>query len=257
MIKVVMFDLGGTLIDDARQPFPHVNDALTAIAEFKTTDGEALRSCLVSDFTMPSAPVTAAKITALFNEYLDILEETGLRSFFEPVGKRVTLSTQAGEVKPDRKIFEKALQRLGADAELEECLLITENAAHINKARTALHMQTLQFGSAGAGQPDFDDWAEAPALVAKLVAPDRTVNAQAALKAHLAAKGIDLFNAELQEPTGTMTFSGQVWSPISVPGFEDLKDVQVAISGRRQGQPRSERSVPFRRAGAAVRGANR
>src|SRR5262249_19065641 len=58
MIRVVMFDLGGTLVDNDRRPFPHITDALTAIVAFKTADGKPLRSCLVSDYTMPEPPAT-------------------------------------------------------------------------------------------------------------------------------------------------------------------------------------------------------
>src|SRR5262249_18458831 len=147
MIRVVMFDLGMTLVDGERHPFPHVTDALTALADFKTGDGKPLRSCLVSDFTMPTKPVTNAKVTALFEEYLAILDQTGLRPFFEPANERVTLSTHAGVLKPNRKIFEKALQRLGAELPLEDCLLITEDVNHIHEARTTLKMKALQFRS--------------------------------------------------------------------------------------------------------------
>jgi hypothetical protein len=229
MIRVVMFDLGMTLVDDDRRPFAHVEDALTAISDFKTADGKSLRSCLVSDFTMATPPVTDAKVSALFNEYLAILDGAGLRSFFEPVNKRVTLSTHAGVKKPDRKIFETALQRLGADVSLEECLFITEDAAHIEKAREIFNMKTMQFHSAGSSHFDFDDWAEAPALIANLVAPHQQANTHGAIKAHLAAKGIDLLTSEPTESSDALRFSGHMWSPISVPGFEDLQDVQVAI----------------------------
>src|SRR6266511_3395708 len=58
MIRVVMFDLGRTLVDETRRPFPHVEDALAAIAEFKTEDGKPLQSCLVSDFEVSDRPVT-------------------------------------------------------------------------------------------------------------------------------------------------------------------------------------------------------
>ena len=61
MIRVVMFDLGLTLLDANDQPFPHVKEALNAIAGFKTADGKKLRSCLVSDFDPPEPPVTPAK----------------------------------------------------------------------------------------------------------------------------------------------------------------------------------------------------
>jgi FMN phosphatase YigB (HAD superfamily) len=49
MIRVVIFDLGMTLIDGNRRPYPHVEDALRAIARLRTADGKPLRSCLVSD----------------------------------------------------------------------------------------------------------------------------------------------------------------------------------------------------------------
>ena len=226
MIRVVMFDLGMTLVDDDRRPFPHVEDALAAISGFKTADGKPLRSCLVSDFTMAPAPVTAAKVAALFKEYLAILDQTGLRPFFEPVNKRVTLSTHAGVQKPDRKIFEKALQRLGADVALDACLLSRRMRPISSGARV---LRWRRCSSAGDGQFDFVDWADAPALIANLVAPHQQANTHAAIKAHLAAKGIDVLASEPAGPPGAMKFSGQVWSPISVPGFEDLQDVHVAI----------------------------
>ncbi len=229
MIRVVMFDLGMTLVDGDLHSFAHVEDALTAISDFKTADGKSLRSCLVSDYTMATPPVTVAKVTALFNEYLAILDRTELRPFFEPVNKRVTLSTHAGVQKPDRKIFEEALQRLGTRVSLDECLFITEDETHTDEVRKTLKMKTLQFRSAGSSRFDFDDWAEAPALIASLVAPNQRANTHAAIKAHLAAKGIDVLTSEPAETPGAMKFSGQVWSPISVPEFEDLKDVQVAI----------------------------
>ena len=215
-----------TLIDGDNKPFAHVVEALTAISSFKTSDGKPLRSCLVSDFKTATPPVTAAKVTALFNEYLGILGGTGLRPFFEPVKKRVTLSTHAGVLKPDRKIFEKALHRLGANVPFEQCLLVTENASHIDDVRDKLHMKGLQFPCIGA---DFDDWADAPALIANLVAPHQAANTHAAMKAYFAARGVDLLTSEPAGAPGAMKLSGQVWSPISVPGFDELHGVHVSI----------------------------
>src|SRR5262249_43826383 len=140
-----MFDLGLTLIDADNRPFPHVKEALTAISSFTTADGKRLSSCLVSDFTMPTSPVTTAKVNAIFNQYLTILDGTGLRPFFEPVKKRVTLSTHAGVQKPQRQIFETALRRLGANIALADCFFVTENSAHIRSGPQTLGMQTLQF----------------------------------------------------------------------------------------------------------------
>src|SRR5262245_13140172 len=118
MIRVVMFDLGQTLVDEHQRPFDHVREALTAIAGFRTSDSRPLSSCLVSDFTLVTPPVTPAKVRPVFQEYLAVLEATGLRQFFEPVDRRVTLSTHVGTNKPDRAVFTKALSRLHSRATL-------------------------------------------------------------------------------------------------------------------------------------------
>jgi len=229
MIRVVMFDLGLTLIDGNNQPFDHVREALAAIASFKTADAKPLRSCLVSDFAMAPPPLTAQKVRVLFNQYLGVLDQTGLRPFFEPVHMRVTLSTQAGTLKPDRAVFETALRRLQVKAMLEECLLITENAAHIKAARNRLHMHTLQFRAAESGHFDFKDWSQAPAMIAHLIDPRQEANMQVAIKAYLATTGIELPNLE---PTGEphiFKVSGQMWCPVAVPGFADLQTVHVSL----------------------------
>jgi hypothetical protein len=179
MIKVVMFDLGQTLIDDVQQrPFPHVIDALRAI-----NARSALKTCLVSDFKMDLTPARAMK------EYLAILDAAGLRKFFEPVQKRVTLSNHAAALKPSRKIFEKALKRLGLPAiPFSDCCFITENPDHIKAAREELQMQAFQFGV------DFQDWADVPKLLSAGSQP---------------------------------TSSDSGWHVISVPGHDDLKNIEV------------------------------
>jgi beta-phosphoglucomutase-like phosphatase (HAD superfamily) len=163
MVRVVLLDLGGTLVGPDG-PFPHVPDALAALNQLDGSTGEPLATALVSDF--PAAdPPTPAGVERRFAEYLALLDGFGLRGFFEPVEQRVTLSTQAGVQKPDRRVYELALRRLGTDAMLADCLVITEDAAHVAACR-ALGMQALQFGA------DFDDWSQAPRLVRALVDPD-------------------------------------------------------------------------------------
>ena len=234
MIKVIMFDLGDTLIDASNRPLPHVKEALAAIAKFKTSSGKLVRSCLVSDFTMMLPPATAAKLAAIFRDYLAVLDQAGLRAMFEPVQRRVTLSTHAGVMKPDRRVFEVALQRLGSKASLSECLFITENTAHIKHVHTLLKMLTLRFRSADANRFDFDDWAQAPALIAHLLGATPVANMQAAVQAFLAAQNIELLSVEEIEPTGSIQFSGKTWCPISAPDMDDLRDLYVSlpITGR-------------------------
>jgi hypothetical protein len=229
MIRVVMFDLGLTLIDEHNQPIDHVPEALAAISKFKTTDGKSLRSCLVSDFTMAEPPVTPTKLRQIFEQYLDVLDQTGLRSFFEPVQRRVTLSTHADAQKPDRAVFEMALRRLRVRATLDECLFITENRAHIKAVRTKLRMKALQFSATTSRPFDFADWAQAPALVAHLVDPKRKPNMHAAVEMFLTANGVDVTNLESGGSAGTFSASGRVWSPVSVPRVGNRKPVHVAV----------------------------
>ncbi len=163
MVRVVLLDLGGTLIDDTNRPFPHVVDALGALVELDDSTGHPLETALVSDFH-PAVPPTPAGVQARFAEYVALLESCGLRTLFEPVERRVTLSTHAGVRKPDRRLYELALRRLGTDAGLEDCVSITESGEHVAACRE-LGMQALQFGV------DFDDWAQVPALVRRLIDP--------------------------------------------------------------------------------------
>jgi FMN phosphatase YigB (HAD superfamily) len=69
--------------------------------------------------------------------------------------------------KPDRRIFEAAIRRLGLVADLGECLFITEESDHISRARQ-LHMKTLHFG--GVPPEGFDTWTSAVPQIAALVA---------------------------------------------------------------------------------------
>lgn len=227
MIRVVIFDLGLTLLDARERPFPHVIEALQAIADFRTADGHALRSCLVSDYEMPATPTSTLQIGRLFRAYLTRLQASGLQPLFEPVQRRVTLSTHAGVFKPERALFETALRRLRAAVALKECLLVTEDAAHVHKVRRQLGMQALRFrGGAGA---DFEDWAHAPALIAHRVAPEHAGNLHAAVRAQLAAQGVELETLE-RDAAGHYLARGQVWRPVAVPGLpEPVGSLHMAL----------------------------
>lgn len=223
MIRAILFDLGGTLLDAANQPLPGVKTALTAIAKFTASDGKPLRSCLVSNYYAADPP-TAAKINARFAEYLQILDQAGLRAFFEPVKKRVTLSTHAQAAKPAAAVFLKALERLGAPKlTLKECLLITEEAAHVKSVHDNFGMAGLQFGK------DFDDWGEAPELIADIVAPHQFANTAAALAARLAEDGIEMDSAELVDEGESVNVRGTVWRELTDPSFGDLRGVQATV----------------------------
>ena len=162
MIRLVLLDLGGTLVDGTK-PFPHVTEALDELSKLVAGDGRPLTLSLVSDFTLVSPPLTAARIKPEFDHYLELLDGFGLRKFFRPEARRITLSTHVGRMKPDRAVYEKARVRSKTGASLNECLVITEDASHLAACRT-YGMTTLHFGT------DFTDWSAAPGLVAHLLA---------------------------------------------------------------------------------------
>ncbi len=178
MVDVLLLDLGGTLVDGAR-PFAHVDEALVALRKFTGTSGRALQLAVVSDFP-PADPPTPAGQKARFAEYLSLLGGFGLRRHFQPAGRRVTLSTQVGVNKPDRRVYELALERLNVGATFGDCLSVTEDAGHVAACR-ALGMSALRFGG------DFTDWSEVPLMVRHLVDPANGPNSTVALRLWLAA----------------------------------------------------------------------
>lgn len=231
MIKVVLFDLGLTLVDAQKKPFAHVPEALATIQGLHTAAGKPVRSALVSDFELVSAPPTAAKIAPVFTQYLAALKATGLREFFEPVARRVTLSTHVGVMKPARAVFEKALRRLQVKATLAECVFITEEASHVAAARV-LGLQALRFaspGAAGAAQADFTDWSQAPALITHLLGATTNANMAAAINAHLAAQGVDVADVQASSKAHAYQVRGSTWHSVAVAGQPGLKNVQVAL----------------------------
>ena len=224
MSRVLLLDLGETLIHGTTTVLPHVQEALTALAEFKGDNGKPLQRALVSDTEMPSPPPTPAKIKPIFDGYVATLTTLQLRSFFEPVSKHVTLSAHAGVLKPDRKVFALAVKRLGVTAKLTDCVFVTENADHIRHCRQQLGMKTLQFGK------DFTDWADGPLLLSTMVASG-TVNLTAALQPWAAARGLDNISL-IEEQAGAVYAQAQMWVPISGADLEEAEGAHVPLPVR-------------------------
>ncbi len=228
MIKLALFDVGETLIHD-NQPLPHVHAALATISEFETATGDALVLGVVSDFDMPAPPPTEAKIIALELEFLRILKSAGLDALFDPLESRITLSSRAGVFKPDRRIFELAIQRSGVSATLKECLFVTENQDHLDKCRE-FGMTVLKFGLGANEGSSFTDWSEAPLLVARLVAPGRHANLKKALRIWLAAThDLELTHSETGVADQPLRCRGKTWIRLDDPSLGELRDVHVQL----------------------------
>ena len=134
MIQVVMFDIE-TLIDRHQKPYPHLIFAL------ETLDSLSISTCIISDCSTDVGEKDA------MSNYDQILTATGLKPFFTPIEQRLTLSMQTGVLKPNRKIFEKGLERLGEPKiSLMNCMYVAKNGDHLAWVRLELQMKTLQFG---------------------------------------------------------------------------------------------------------------
>jgi len=227
MIRVVLFDLGLTLVDAEERPFPHVEEALTTIQSFTAPAGRRLSTGLVSDFDMPAPPAKPASVRAIFDRYLAILDRTGLRDFFEPVRRRVTLSTHAGVMKPARQVFLTALARLRVQASLEECAFITENLQHIQAVR-AFGMSALHFHRPASSATEFDEWRQAPALVARLVDGPAGPNVESAVRRYLdATHAFDVETISPPKRGRTLAVRGTLWKPVGAAGGKSLASVHV------------------------------
>lgn len=159
--RVIMFDVGDTLVANDHV-IDGVPEALEEIARLGSADAP-VETCIVSDFTMPEDP-TPETVDTLFAEYCDLIRGFGLEPFFSPLDTRATISTQAGVTKPDRRVFELALRRLGLpDVELADCAYVSENERQVVACRE-LGMTGVLFGADGAA-PAFGDWRDAPATL--------------------------------------------------------------------------------------------
>lgn len=240
MIKVLMLDLGHTLVD-GNKTLPYVPEALSAFQGFRTESGQPLETCLVSDFHLVDL-ADENEIARRFDQYVTLLDDFGLRGFFEPVSRRVTLSTHVGLMKPHRKVYERALERLGSDADLSSCLFVTERDDHVEAARD-LGMSGLIFGALGNGEPEFKDWATGLLLVAHQVCKHCADNLQPAFDVWLAGrKDLELLTLERIGTGGVFRATANELYRVSDPELGKMdgvfvpQPVQVELTLDQQGR---------------------
>jgi len=166
-VKLVLFDLGGTL-EDAGGLRPGAAETLRAIADLQVGGRPAVLLGLLPDFTIPADP---DDVPALEQEYYAILDGLGIRSFFEPVDRRVTLSTQVGVRKPAPAMFRAAVAKAEPALGFGDVLFVTENPDHVRAARR-LGLQAAQVSSPGHPDADVAELPDLLPIVRDLVGPD-------------------------------------------------------------------------------------
>jgi len=146
-MKIILFDLGNTL-EDVEQGglLPGASETLEAIQAMRDADGNAPVLALVSDFG--EIPATPEQRQASQSEYFGILRNLGILGYFEPVARRVTLSTEVGAAKPSRRIFQAVIDKIGGGLLFQDVMFITERKSHVNAARD-LGMKAIHFKGPG------------------------------------------------------------------------------------------------------------
>jgi hypothetical protein len=157
-MKLVLFDLGQTL-EDHDVLLPGALQALEDLSALRDRDGTPVLLALGSDFDAPA------------QQYYDIIENLGIRSFFEPVGARVTLSGEVGMYKPAEEFFAAAVTKADARLTFDDVLFVTENKAHVVAAR-GLGMQAIQVSPPGGSGGDVASLSELLPHVREFVGAD-------------------------------------------------------------------------------------
>lgn len=121
-MKLVLFDLGQTL-EDGDVLLPGALTTLQDIAALRDHDGAPVQLGLASDFDEPA------------QQYYDIIDNLGIREFFEPVVTHVALSGEVGAHKPAREFFEAAVGKIDPGLTFADVFFVTENRSHVAAAR--------------------------------------------------------------------------------------------------------------------------
>jgi hypothetical protein len=92
-------------------------------------------------------------------------------------------------------------------------------------------MRALQFRLADSPEFDFDDWLQAPPMIAHLVDPTGGPSGEAALRGYLrVAHTFDLHEIHRSKRTAATTVGGTLWRPVGERAGGDLADVQVPFT---------------------------
>ncbi len=151
-MKLVLFDLGNTLEID-RVLRPGVTETLQEITDMRVGGRPAALLALLSDVATPAHP---DGVPVIRERYEALLEELGIRGFFEPLADRVTLSAEVGVSKPAPAAFRAAVAKAEPSLTFGDVLFVTEDRGHVLAARR-LGMQAVQVGVPGRPSGDVPD----------------------------------------------------------------------------------------------------
>ncbi len=224
MIRFLLFELEKTLVDGLGKVFAHVIEALKTMESFRTDTAESLSMCLIS--VEPAGP---SGIDDTSDRLISRLETLGLKRFFDPVGRRVTLMMRADIQRFDQHLFDTTIARSMCDATPDQCVFFTGDH-EVAWTTRGLNIKTLEFNPIQEGGTDFVNWLEAPLLVAKMLSGNRQKNTEEALRAYLAAtENMDLVSLTASADPDTFLGKVSAWHAITSEKLRDLSGVSVRL----------------------------
>ncbi|HXT84700.1 MAG TPA: hypothetical protein VN704_10305, partial [Verrucomicrobiae bacterium] len=132
---------------------PGATETLSSIQQMKNINNQPVILGLGSDNGL--SPNEEVKKRAQ-EKYYEDLKNLGIRKFFEPVDKRVTLSIEIGVEKPKEAFFRAAVDKVSNRLSFDNVIFITENKEHVDVVRhfSPAAMNVIHFK--GPGQQDGD-----------------------------------------------------------------------------------------------------
>ena len=154
-MTLVLFDLGDTL-ESGGALRPGALQLLQELTDLRSGGRPAVALALLSDTRDPAGP---ADVPAIVTDYHALLDRLGIRRYFEPLSRRVTLSAEVGVRKPAPAAFRAAVARADPTLTSADVAFVTEDADHVRAARrlgmTAVHVRPPgAAGGEGAELPD-------------------------------------------------------------------------------------------------------
>ncbi|TKJ17974.1 M20/M25/M40 family metallo-hydrolase [Blastococcus sp. CCUG 61487] len=146
-MKLVLFDLGQTL-EDGGVLRPGALQLLQDLAGLEVGRRPAVLLGLLSDVTEADTP---DDVPGIREQYHALLDGLGIRRFFEPVDRRVTLCTEVGVRKPAPAAFRAAIAKAEPALFPDDVLFVTEDVDHVRAARR-LGLHAVRIGAPGGGE---------------------------------------------------------------------------------------------------------
>ena len=124
---VILFDLGQTL-ENNDELLPGAKDTLSSIKELHDSNGNHPILSLISNWDKFDEGFRLIDVKPIQIECYQLIEKLGISQFFQPYYKHITLSTEVGVRKPDKKIFRFAIDSIEKDLPFENVLFITKTS---------------------------------------------------------------------------------------------------------------------------------